>query len=155
MNLTVIFLKNESNLTRLAHMWSKIFHQIVFIPKRWETGLIKSIGWSVCGWGCGGWKKFPAMGYARPTGRPAGRPVDWISSDGFTREPPLLISKSIIGRFSNKERVFYGVWRSFPISKGDPWLILLRGKEGFEGFEADRLRDRLLHTFSSTKYTKI
>ena len=29
---------------------------------------------------------------------------------------------------------------------GDPWLILLNGKEGFGGFEADRLRDRILST---------
>ena len=42
------------------------------------------------------------------------------------------------------------IWRLaliiFPISKVDPWLILLRGKEGFGGFEADRLRDRILST---------
>ena len=30
--------------------------------------------------------------------------------------------------------------------KVDPWLILPRGNEGFGGFEADRLRDRILCT---------
>ena len=59
---------------------------------------------------------------------------------------PFLFRKSIIGRFSIKEWTLYGVWRSFPISKVDPWLILRRGKEGFGGFEADRLRDRILST---------
>ena len=42
------------------------------------------------------------------------------------------------------------IWRLaliiFPISKVDPWLILLPEKEGFGGFEADRLRDRILST---------
>ena len=56
---------------------------------------------------------------------------------------PFLFRKSIIGRFSIKEWTLYGVWRSFPISKVDPWLILLRGKEGFGGFEADRFWDRI------------
>ena len=58
--------------------------------------------------------------------------------------PPFL--KSIIGRFSNEEWALDAAWRPCPISKGDPWLILLRGKEGFGGFAADRLRDRLLST---------
>ena len=40
------------------------------------------------------------------------------------------------------------MWRLalIPISKVDLWLILLTEKEGSGGFEADRLRDRLLST---------
>ena len=41
------------------------------------------------------------------------------------------------------------MWRSFLISKVDAWLILLirnEGFGGFVGFEADRLRDRILST---------
>ena len=52
----------------------------------------------------------------------------------------------MIGRFSKWEWALYGVWRSFPMSKVDPWFILLKEKEGFGGFEADRLRDRILST---------
>ena len=33
-----------------------------------------------------------------------------------------------------------------PCLESDPWLILLPEKEGFGGFEADRLRDRILST---------
>ena len=40
-------------------------------------------------------KKFLAMGYARPTARPATRPVDGISSDGFTLIPLLYPSIGI------------------------------------------------------------
>ena len=38
------------------------------------------------------------------------------------------------------------MWRSFLISKVDAWLILLKGNVGFGGFEADRLRARILCT---------
>ena len=86
----------------------------LFFPKRWKSGLIKSIGWSVCGWGCGGWKKFPAMGYARPTARPAARPIDRIFQVPF--------------QFPFQVLWFYPSSCTLPISdlKIDHWSISIR-----------------------------
>ena len=95
-------------------------------------------------------EKVPGHGLCtanRPAGRPARRLNILRSSHShFTRVPPVPHLKLIIGRFAKKAWALDGVWHAFPISKGDPWLILLRGKEGFGGFEADRLRGRLLST---------
>ena len=60
--------------------------------------------------------------------------------------PPVPCLKIDHWSIFKKEWTLYGVWRSFHILKVDPWLILLKGNEGFGGFEADRLRDRILCT---------
>ena len=101
-------------------------------------------------------EKVPGHGLGTATS-PAGRRARRLNIPGPIPVPipvpipglvpcPFPICKSIIGRLSNRECELYGVWRSFPMLKVDPWLILLEGYEGFRGFEADRLRDRILFT---------
>ena len=87
--------------------------------------------------------------HGKPPGRPAGPSIEYpsiIFRSSIDDTPRAFFEKSIIGRFSDKEWTLDGVWRSFPIPKGDPWLILHRGKVRLGGFEADRLRDRLFST---------
>ena len=96
-------------------------------------------------------EKVPGHGLCtanRPAGRPARRRniFRWFHSYSTIVPCPFHLWKSIIGWFSKTEWTLYGVRRSFSISKVDPRLILLREKEGFGGFEADRLRDRILST---------
>ena len=40
------------------------------------------------------------------------------------------------GKLLKKEWALEGAWRSCPISKGDPWLIFLRGKAGLWGLRS-------------------
>ena len=89
------------------------------------------------------------MGYARPTARPAARPVDGIFHDHVTLIPPVPSLK-------------IDHWSFFKVGMGIIWRLALipyfenrsvldftyrnRASEGFGGFEADRLRDRILST---------
>ena len=89
--------------------------------------------------------------HGQPPGRPPGLTTEYSRSHPRSHSSShtlflFLFWKSIIGRLSNRVWALYGVWRSFPILKFDPWLISLKGNEGFGGFEADRLRDRILCT---------
>ena len=52
-------------------------------------------------------KKVPGHGYVRQTARPAGPPIDY-SPMFYSRIPPFLIGKAIIGWFSNKESTSEG-----------------------------------------------
>ena len=76
--------------------------------------------------------------HGQPPGRPPGPSTEYPSSYPSSCILPIPSLKI------DKEWTLYGVWRSFHILKVDPWLILLKGNEGFGGFEADRLRDRIL-----------
>ena len=70
----------------------------------------------------------------RPAGRQARRSIIPRLPDPCI--PPFLIGKLIIGRISNKGWALEGAWRTFPIWKGDPRLILLKGKVGLWGLRS-------------------
>ena len=57
-------------------------------------------------------KKVPSHGYVRITGPAAGRPADRLYPDYPPTvpklDPPFLIGKAIIGRFSNEEWALEG-----------------------------------------------
>ena len=60
--------------------------------------------------------------HGKPPGRPAGPSIEYTPIVPLL--PPLTYPP---------ERALDGAWRSFPISKGDQWLILLEGKVGLWG----------------------
>ena len=76
--------------------------------------------------------------HGQPPGRPAG------PSNSYT----LPVHPLKIEHWSIFKEGMDIIWRLalIPHFESDPWLILLKGNEGFGGFEADRLRDRILCT---------
>ena len=91
--------------------------------------------------------------HGQPPGRPAGPSIEYFPIAHYLYPPVPSLKIDILSIFKD-ELTLEGAWLSFPISNGDPWLILLKGKEGFGGFEADRLQDRILSTKSTQRFRR-